>query len=486
MTGIDNSRDTGAMAPPEAEDHKLRGDLNAFQLLFGILAYNAPLVAVVAFLPLTIGYGNGLGAPVSYLLSGAIIALFASGFLKMSRHIDNPGGFYSYIARGLGREAGLGASFLAVTTYYLLLLGGYALGGVLIGSFVTDTLGGPHVAWWVWAAACQVAIGIFGYFNIELSARFLTFFMCCEVLLILVYEAVVLARGGATGLSASSFTPHNITSGSTGIGLLFAALSFSGFEVTAVFRDEVRDPARTIPRAAYGFVAVIGVGYAVSTWVIIQAYGPANAVTSAATNPTGSVTATFQTFLGGVGVHLVSVLVITSGFASLIAIHGVLARYLFNLGVDRILPRRLGAVHPRHGSPHQASIFASAVVVIGYLVSVLLKADPSVLYAQLWGIFGYALQILFVLTTLAVLVFMRRTRPSDTTVWHRVIAPVLALAGLVVTLWLATKNIELLIPGSGAVTITYVVLAGAIGAGVLYAVALKRVRPDVYRHIGRM
>jgi amino acid transporter len=485
MTSTYSPQDTGVMAPPEAENHKLRGDLNAFQLLFGILAYNAPLVAVVAFLPLTIGYGNGLGAPVSYLLSGAIIALFASGFLKMSRHIDNPGGFYSYIALGLGREAGLGASFLAVITYYLLLLGGYALGGVLIGSFVSGTLGGPDVAWWVWAAVCQVLIGIFGYFNIELSARFLTFFMCCESLLILVYEAVVLARGGATGLSASSFTPDNITSGSIGIGLLFAALSFSGFEVTAVFRDEVRDPARTIPRAAYGFIAVIGIGYAVFTWVIIQAYGPANAVTASATDPTGSVTATFQTYLGSVGVHLVSVLVITSGFASLIAVHGVLSRYLFNLGVDRILPRRLGAVHHRHGSPHQASIFASAIVVIGFLVSVLLKADPSVLYAQLWGIFGYALQILFVLTTLAVLVFMWRTRPSDTTVWHRVIAPVLALVGLAVTLWLATKNIELLIPGSGAVTITYVVLAGAVAAGVLYALALRRARPDIHQRIGR-
>lgn len=485
MTTTSSTRDAGDIAPSEAESHKLRGDLNAVQLLCGILAYNAPLVALVAFLPLTIGYGNGLGAPVSYLLSGAVIALFASGFLKMSRHIDNPGGFYSYIALGLGRGAGLGASFLAVVTYYLLLLGGYALAGVLIGAFVTDTLGGPDLAWWVWAAACQVIVGIFGYFNIELSARFLTFFLCCEVLLILIYEAVVLMRGGATGLSTSSFTPHEVTSGSIGIGLLFAALSFSGFEVTAVFRDEVRDPTRTIPRAAYGFIAVIGVGYAFSTWVIIQAYGPANAVTSAATDPTGSVTATFQTYLGGVGVHLVSVLVITSGFASLIAIHGVLSRYLFNLGVDQILPRQLGAVHRTHGSPYRASIFASAIVVIGYVVSVLLKADPSVLYAQLWGIFGYALQILFVLTTLAVLVFMRRTRPSDTTVWHRLVAPVLALAGLLVTLWLATMNIELLIPGSGAVTITYVVLVAATAVGVLYALVLKRVRPDIYQRIGR-
>lgn len=486
MTSTESTRQSGPVSHPEAEAHKLRGNLNTFQLLFGILAYNAPLVAVAAFLTLTIGYGNGLGAPVTYLAAAVIVALFASGFLKMSRHIDNPGGFYSYITAGLGREVGLGASFLAVVTYYLLLLGGYALIGVVVGGFVVGTLGGPDIDWWIWAALCQLIVATFGYFNVELSARVLTVFMCFETVLILVYEAVVVFQGGATGLSATSFTPSNVFSGSVGIALLFAMLSFTGFEVTAVFRDEVRDPDRTIPRAAYGFIAVIGIGYAFSTWVLIQAMGPADAVTASATDPTGSVIATVQTYLGGVGVDLMSALLMTSGFASLLAIHNVLARYVFNLGVDRIVPARLGVVHHRHGSPYQASLLASVLIAVGYVISVVTDADPQVLYAQLWGIFGIALQVLFILTTIAVIVFMARVRPSDATVWHRVVAPVLALAGLAVTLWLALKNIALLIPGESAVTITYVLLIGSVAAGAGYALFLKNSRPSTYQHIGRM
>jgi amino acid transporter len=486
MTNVNDPKPHTVPAQPDVQEHKLRGDLNTFHLLFGILAYNAPLVAVAAFLTLTIGYGNGLGAPVSYLASAVIVALFASGFLKMSRHIENPGGFYSYITAGLGREIGLGASFLAVSTYYLLLLGGYALSGVVVGGFVTDTLGGPDIPWWIWAALCQVIVAAFGYFNVALSARVLTAFMCAETLLILVYEAVVVGKGGAQGLSVSSFTVDNVFSGSIGIGLLFAMLSFSGFEVTAVFRDEVRDPARTIPRAAYAFIAVIGIGYAFTTWVLIQAMGPSNAVEASAADPTGSVIATFQTYLGNVGVDLMSALLVTSGFASLLAVHNVLARYVFNLGVDRILPRRLGAVHPAHGSPHQASICATALIAVGFIASVLASANPSILYGQLWGIFGIALQVLFILTTIAVLVFMWRTRPDDTTVWHRLIAPTLALCGLAVTLWLALKNISLLIPGNGAVTFTYIVLAGSIALGVVYARFLKSRAPATFAHIGRM
>ena len=84
--------------PPDQSAHsmtntRLRGNMSAFKLLFTVLAFNGPIIAVVAFLPVVIGYGNGLGAPVMYLSAGVIIALFAVGFVKMSRHVDNPGGF---------------------------------------------------------------------------------------------------------------------------------------------------------------------------------------------------------------------------------------------------------------------------------------------------------------------------------------------------------------------------------------------------------
>ena len=45
--------------------------------------------------------------------------------------------------------------------------------------------------------------------------------------------------------------PGNFFSGAPGIALIFALAGYIGFEATAVFRDEARDPARTIPRATY-------------------------------------------------------------------------------------------------------------------------------------------------------------------------------------------------------------------------------------------
>lgn len=51
--------------------------------------------------------GNGGGIPVFYILSCVILMLFAVGFIVMSRHVNNAGAFYTYIAKGLGDNWGL-------------------------------------------------------------------------------------------------------------------------------------------------------------------------------------------------------------------------------------------------------------------------------------------------------------------------------------------------------------------------------------------
>lgn len=473
-------------ASPLADNHRLRGNMSTFKLLFTVLAFNGPIIAVVAFLPVVIGYGNGLGAPVMYFTAGVIIALFAVGFIKMSRHVDNPGGFYSFVTKGLGREVGLGAALLAVLGYAVLYVGSYPLEGTFFQTFLRDTLHGPDVAWWVWTLGMFAVVSVLGYFNLEFSARTLTICMALEAIMIIGYNVAVVVKGGASGLSASSFAPHNVFSGDVGIGLLFAMLCFTGFEATVIFRDEVRNPDKTIPRASFGFIAFIASGYAFSCWAIIQAVGATNVVSATAADPSGTVMATIQQFAGKTALDIVTVLLCTSGFASALALHNVLARYIFNFGVDGIISPRLGATHPKHGSPYLASLALSAVVLVATVLLIVKKADPLLVYAPLSGAFGYAFVLLLILTTFAVIAFMYRAKPSDTTVWHRLVAPILALSGLGGTLWFATQHIELLVTGGPwAITLMFVSLIGVLALGVGWASVLKRKRPDAYARLGR-
>ena len=96
-----------------------------------------------------------------------------------------------------------------------------------------------------------------------------------------VLDAVIVFQGGDHGLSSGIVNPSAIFSGSLGIGLLFALISYVGFEATAIFRDEARTPDRTIPRATYIALILIGVFYAVTSWALISGWGDEEAVSRA-------------------------------------------------------------------------------------------------------------------------------------------------------------------------------------------------------------
>lgn len=465
---------------------RLQGNLGPIALLLMVLAYNGPLSGVVGYLPVVVGYGNGLGAPLAYAFGACLMALFAVGFMAMSSHIHRPGGFYSFITAGLGRDVGLGAAFVALLVYYAILVSSTAFMGLSMKNLVEETLGGPDLHWSLYGFGTLLVVGILGYFRLELSAKVLGVLLVAELAIVAIYDAAVVIQGGSEGLGVDFLDPDIFLSGSVGLALLFAATTFSGFEATVVFRDEVRDPERTIPRATYGFLLVIGVFYGFSAWVITQALGPSQAVAATAADPTGSVFATMRTFMGVFGFDAVTVLLNTSVFAAILSMHNVLTRYLFNLASDGVLPQGLAAVHASQQSPHRASVVTSTAAVLGLAVCVVSQADIAILYAQLGGIFGYGLLVLITVTDLAVLVYLARRRSDDVSVWHRLIAPALALAGLVTVVVLGTLNIDVLLAVSKETALWLcfgVYLLWALGAA--YARFLRTRRPEVYETIGR-
>lgn len=464
----------------------LKGRLGTFEIVFTVLAFNAPLSVFVGFLPVVIGYGNQLGAPVAFVATGSLLLLFSVGYTAMARRFTNPGGFYAYVTAGLGKPLGLGAAGVAVLTYLFLLTGSYAYGGLTMTALVQDVFGGPAVPWWIYSVLLLVVVAVLGYFNVSLSAKVLAVTMILEVLVIAVFDAVVIFGGGESGLTSAPFLAENILSGSVGLAILFGIISMGGFEATAIFREEARDPERTIPRATYIAVAMLAGMYAVTSYALIVAIGPANVVEATAGDPTTTTLGSIGTYLGVVMQDIVTVLLCTSVFAALLAIHNVSARYVYSLSVDKVLPASVGVAHKRHGSPYRASLVASVVTLVLMVALSLLGVGPATLYANLVGIGGYGFLLLMFLTSLAVIRYFRSNNQFTLGAWQSVIAPVLAAAGLLVGIGLASANIEVLIGGSSTLAVCLLVLFyGSIVGGVVVALRLRRSRPDVYTRIGR-
>lgn len=127
---------------------------------------------------------------------------------------------------------------------------------------------------------------------------------------------------------------------------------------------KARNPEKTIPRATYITIASVAVLYAVSTFAIILGIGPSKVVGDTAADPVGSLMGSVDHYLGKVGQDVAMILLCTSIFTAVLAMHNITARYVFSTGRDRVFPRKLGTVHGEHGSPHIASFATTAVAAV--------------------------------------------------------------------------------------------------------------------------
>ena len=409
--------DTSGGSATATTPRRLQGNLGVIAIVFTVLAFNAPLGVSAGFVPIVIGYGNGQGAPLTFVVVAVLLLIFSVGLTAMSRFMHSPGAFYSYIVAGLGRIPGLSGAFTAIGAYTAFIVCSFAFAGLLANAMVVNVLGGPDLPWWLWSLVIWAVSSGLSLLNIELSAKVLGIALVAEIVLVLLWSLRVFIDGGPQGVSTEPFTVDAFTSGSLSVGLLFGALCVTGFEAVAVFREETRDPIKTVPRATYASVIFMCTLYAVAAWAYLTAFGD-DAVVQAGADPSGSFVASVSTYAGAFTADLVTVLLVSSGFASILANQNIASRYLYTLGTDGVLPRPLGRVHDKHGSPFVASSWFAGACLIGILIPALANIEPLRVYASMAAIGSVCLLVLMFMTSLSVIVYFRRDTSHTANAWQ--------------------------------------------------------------------
>lgn len=489
---MDASTTTSRNTAVPATERDLRGNLGAVAVTFMVIAAAAPLTVVGGLVPIGFLIGNGIGFPVMFLVATVILLLFSVGLTTMSRYLPKAGSFFVFATHGLGRTPGLATAYLALICYTTVQIAVFSYLGATISSSIV-LLGGPEIPWWLLTLATVVIVGALGYRQIELSSRVLVVVLLAEIGIVVLLGIVILATGGADGVTFGTFLLQNVLSGAPALGLMFAIASFIGFESTVVYRDEVRRPEKTIPRATYASAIVIGLFYAFASWAIVVGVGEGHVIDEAAADPTTLIARVTEQYLGPVGSIAVALLFLGSMFAAVLSLHNVLTRYHHAMANARVLPDRLGTVHARHGSPHIASIVQVATSGIAIILLTILGFAPENIFSWFAGIGTLAIVILMAVTCLAVIVYFARTKVLASP-WHTVIAPVLGFLGLAVSAVLIAGNFPLLVsdvdadgnPAWGPISITLVaVVVLAPIAGVIQAAIMRSRRPESYAQIVR-
>lgn len=192
---------------------RLTGRLGAGAIVFMVLAAAAPLAVVGGVVPVGALLGNGSGIPSMFLIGGAVLFFFAVGLSTMSKYVPRAGAFFTYVGYGLGRPAGMAAAWLAFLTYTAAQIAVITYLGLILGNYVNDLVG-LVLPWWFWALGIVMLVGALGYRHVDLSSKVLGVVMVWEIGLVLLLAAVILAKGGAGGISTESFHPDVVMSGS--------------------------------------------------------------------------------------------------------------------------------------------------------------------------------------------------------------------------------------------------------------------------------
>lgn len=452
--------------------------LTTRKVVFLVIAAAAPLAAMVGNVPLALARG-GVSLPAAFVLAAAVLLCFAVAYSAMSRRVVNSGAFYTYVARGLGKPAGVAAGYVSLAGYAALTFGLAAAFGYFT-ALVLESMD-INCPWWVLSAIGTAIVAFLGYRSADLSAKVLGVLMSLEFAVLLVFNVLVVGKSGAAHAFPSiAFNPSEMFHGGLAIAVMFAFTSFVGFESAALYGEESRDPSRTIPRAMFIAVTSVAAFYIVTSWIIIGAAGGTDAQALAEHDLGDLVVNLFNSFGGEALYDLGAVLVCTSMLASQVALHNAASRYLFALSRERVLPARFGDYHPQFLSPHIASVTVSiaTVVVVGGMG--LLGADPyTVIAASLVGLGTLAIVLTQAVTAVAALSFFARRH--DGSVWQTKVAPVVAALGLAAAFVAATLNYSALTGSStravNAVPLLLIVLA-AVGAAV--ALRIRATNPRAY------
>jgi amino acid transporter len=460
--------------------------LGAPTVVYFVLSAAAPLTVVAGVVTTAYAITGITGLPIAFLVVGLVLAVFSVGYVAMARHLANAGAFYTYISRGLGRPAGIGAAWMALIAYNVLQAALYGAFGAAAAP-VLERWVGAVPPWWVIALVAWALVAALGVMRVDVNGRLLAILLTAEVAVILLFDAADLVNPAASGLALETLSPGALFVPGVGAILVIATLGFVGFESSVVFSEESREPRRTVPLATYSAVAIIALLYALSSWAMTVAIGSADIVAAARRDQADTIFALATGHLGGTVVDIARVLFLTSVFAAMISFHNTTARYFFALGRERVLPAIFGRTRARSGAPKAGSIAQSVFGLAVIVIYAVLGLDPLVRLFFYGGAFGgLGVLLLIFITSLAVIAFFAR-EPSGETLSQRMIAPVLAALALAVMVWLALDNFWALlgVPESDPLAWLLPALYGVAAAiGVVWALVLRASRPAIYARVG--
>lgn len=328
----------------------------------GTLALAAAIVNItigggIFRLPGSIAGSLGAAAPVAYIVCAAAMALIVYCIADAGSRIPLTGGPYAYIGAAFGPYAGF------ISGVLLWMIGTFAAAAVatLFAANVGRLM--PALAgYWRESALVVAVLAFWSAVNmrgVKVGARLNSIATVAKLMPLL-----ILALGGLFFIRAENLewttTPAAADVARTSLLLIFA---FAGIEVAVVPGGEVRDPARTVPRAIA--LAMIGI---TALYIVLQLVAQGILGGALATATATPLADAAGASMGGWAQSLLLAGAAISMFGYLGGMTLSMPRVLYAFARDGFLPKGLAAVDALHRAP-RAAIAAQSLITLALAVT---------------------------------------------------------------------------------------------------------------------
>jgi len=377
---------------------------------------NSTVGAGIFALPALVAAQLGAASPLAYVICAIAMCLFVTSFAMAGSRVSLTGGLYAYVETAFGRYIGFLAGVLYFLTAILAISGVVGLIGISVGGLIpplaTET-GRFMVILFVFLFLATINIR-----GVRTGARAVEAVTLIKLapLIIFVIAGIFFIRPEALAWPG---WPGSEPLGRSVLQLIFA---FVGVEVALVPSGEVKQPARTVPRAIF-----IALGITTLLYVLIQLVALGVLGNDLGKSGDAGLAEAAARFLGNAGrtLMLAGLAISAFGFATSDILSS--PRILFAFGRDAFIPKWFAHVHPRFHTPDVAIITYAAIAF---------TLSFSSTFQRLAILSNMAVLLLYVLCCLAALELNRRDIRSDGTPFKfpgAILAPILAI---VVIIWI--------------------------------------------------
>jgi amino acid transporter len=415
----------------------------------------------------------GTGTWLTVLFQMVVVLCTGWIIIRLARRFATTGGLYGLNSRCAGRLGGV------LTALAIVFIGLAALPAMVVvfanytASFFN--LFGMQMTKPVLAGFCvlgAVLAAFFSYKEIKLSVMVMLVLQALSIAAMVLLFSIVLAHAPHI-FGSAQFGLHGVTVQGLALGMVIGIFAYEGFESATVFGQEARNPNHVIPRAVVGSLVITGLLFTFAGYSLVLGYNGHLPALIASPNP-------LTDLANRNGVHWLSYLVdigiIVATFAVIIATINLVARVVFTLARERLLPPTLARVGRTTKTPVLPIILLAGFGLALALWVVSTSSTPVVFTGPFFTLAGFFAIAEYFIVSIGGAVYLARIRdlhPLD------VIAGVISAGGMAYVLYSSYVPF----PPYPDSIIAWMFLAIMVAGGVTYAVL--RGHPQILDRIGR-